>query len=103
MLPAERPLALLSPVVLGIALSELFPLFGQIIQREDGRDRTHRHTSPAVNALNRVDIEHLFLSERGLILLGMNTIDRTSINASSVLGADAWLCNYVGHKGEYVS
>jgi hypothetical protein len=34
----------------------------------------------------------------GIILLGMNAIHRTSIDACGVFGVDARLCNYIGHK-----
>ena len=103
MRPAWKLLVRLSAVVLGVALSELLPFLGQIIQCEDGRDRAYRDASPAVNALDWVDIEHFFFCECGLVLLGMNTIDRTGVDAGSILCADARLCDYVGHKGECVS
>src|SRR6266852_4825514 len=93
-----NPTSQLAPVVLGVALGEGLPLLRQIVQREDGRHRTHWHAGAAVNALYRIDVEHLFFAERRLILLRMNAVHRASVYAGGVLGPDARFCNHVCHK-----
>src|SRR5260370_27845233 len=45
--------------LLGIERGETAPLSGNIGFREDGLDRTFRHTGFAVDAINWVDVEHL--------------------------------------------
>src|SRR6266849_2406626 len=46
----------LPPEVLRVPLSVLFPLFREVVEREDGRDRTYRHAGAAVNAFHGIDI-----------------------------------------------
>jgi hypothetical protein len=84
--------------ILGIPLGEVFPLFGQIIQRKDRRDRTHWYASAAVDAFDWVNVQHFFLCERSCILLGMNAIYRAGINAGGVFGPDAGFGNNESHK-----
>src|SRR6266446_5882565 len=86
------------PEVLRIPLRVLFPLFRQIVEREDGRDRAHGHAGAAVDALHGIDIQHLLGCELVGVLLGMNAIHRTGVNTGGVFGSDAGLGNYVGHK-----
>src|SRR3984893_19106041 len=88
----------LPPVILRVALGESGPLLRQIVQRENGRDRTHRNAGAAIDAFHRIDVEHLFLAERRLIFLGMNAIHRAGVHTGGVLGSDARLCNHVCHK-----
>jgi hypothetical protein len=44
-----------------------------------------------------MNIEHFGRLETSLILSGMDTIDRTDIDAGRVLGTNAWLADDVGH------
>src|SRR5580698_5613813 len=94
----ERGTPVLPAKVFGVSLRESLPLFRQVIQRENRRHGAHGNTSSAIDALNRVDVQHFLFGERGRILLRMDTIDWTSVHTSSVLGADARFCNYVCHK-----
>src|ERR1019366_9759590 len=86
------------PEVLRIPLGVLFPLFRQVVEREDGRDRAHRYAGAAVDAFYGIDIQHLLSRELVGVLLGMNAIHRTGVNTSGVFGSDAGLGNYVGHR-----
>src|SRR5580658_1054705 len=88
----------LSPEVLRVPLGVLFPLFRQIVEREDGRDRTHGHAGAAVDAFHGIDIQHLFRRILVGVLLGMNAIHRTGVHTSGVFGSDAGLSNHVGHR-----
>src|SRR6266853_751314 len=91
-------MAALPPEVLRIPLGVLFPLFRKVVEGEDGRDRTHRNAGAAVDALHGIDIQHLLGPELLRVLLGMNAIHRTGVNAGSIFGSDAGLGNHVGHK-----
>jgi len=92
----------LTAVVLGVALGKLLPLLRQIVQSKDRRNRAHRHTCAAIDALHRIDVQHLFCRKRGRIFLRMNAIYRASIHAGGVLRVNARFCNYVCHR-VYVS
>jgi len=87
----------LAAEILGVALGKVLPFFRQIVQCENRRHRTHRYAGAAVDALDWINVQHLFFGVTGCILLGMNAIHRTSIDASGVFGPDAWFCNYVCH------
>jgi hypothetical protein len=95
---AQMEIPILPAKVFGVSLGESFPLFRQVIQRENRGYRADGNTSAAIDALNRVDVQHFLFGERRRILLRMDTIDWTSIHTSGVLGSDARLCNYVCHK-----
>jgi hypothetical protein len=51
----------------------------------------------AVDALRGVDVELLGLGEAGLVLGGMDAVDRADLDARVVLGADAGLVDHAGH------
>src|SRR5579883_322215 len=85
-------------VIGGILFGVLLPLLRQVIQRENSRNRAHRHTSAAIDALYRIDIQHLRGRMRRLILLGMNAVHRARIHTRRVLGPDARFCNDISHK-----
>src|SRR5208337_2230141 len=76
----------------------LFPLFRQIVEREDGRNRAHRHAGAAVDAFYGIDIQHLLGRELVGVLLGMNAIHGTGVNTGGGFGSDTGLGNYVGHR-----
>lgn len=88
----------LSAEVLRVLLRKLFPLLWQVVERKDRRNGAHGHTSAAVNAFDRVYIEHLFGSVLFGILLRMNAVHRAGVNARGVFCTDTGLGNYVGHK-----
>jgi hypothetical protein len=89
--------SLLTPKVLGVALLEVLPLFRQVVHCEDGRDRADWDAGAAVDALDRVNIDHFLFAECGLVFLGVNAIDRACIHAGGVLGSNAGFCDYIGH------
>jgi len=78
-------------------LGEFLPLFRQIVQCEDGRDRADRHARAAVDALYRVDIEQLLGCVGRFIFFRVDAIHRARVHASGVLRPDTRLCNHVGH------
>jgi hypothetical protein len=85
--------------ILRIAFGEALPLLGQIIEGKNGGNRADRYASAAVDALHRIDVEHLFLRKRRRVLLGVNAIDRARIHTSRILGSNARFCNHISHKG----
>jgi hypothetical protein len=91
----------LSAKVLGVALGVTFPLFRQIVERENRRHWAHGNAGAAVDALYGIDVEHFFGGELGVVLFGVDTVNRARIHASVVFGADARLCYDIGH--DYVS
>ena len=76
----------------------MLPLLRQIVEREDGRNWANGDAGAAVDAFDRIDVEHFFFAEGGLILLGMDAVHGTSVDASGVLGVDARFRDYVCHK-----
>src|SRR5262245_23610580 len=89
-------------VVLGVHLNILLRLLGHFVHRKNRLDRTRRHARPTVDALVRVDVEHLHGREIGLVLPGMDAIDRAHVDAGAVLGPDARLSDDVSHWGPFV-
>jgi hypothetical protein len=77
-------------VVVGVHLSEVLPLFRKIIFSEDCLDRASWFTSPAINALVRVDIEQFRGFKCRLVFAWMNAIYGTDVHTSRVL------CPYAG-------
>src|ERR1035441_1154570 len=92
----EGPVNLLA-VVSGVPRREALPLLRQIVERKDRRNRANRNARAAIDAFHRVDVKQLRFRVVGLILLGMNAIDRAGVDAGGILGADAGFCYYVCH------
>src|SRR5664280_2024633 len=88
----------LTAEILGVALGVLFPLLRQIVERENRRHRADRHAGTAINALDRIDVQHLFSRELVAVLLGVNAVHRTGIDAGRVLGADTRFRDHISHK-----
>src|SRR5439155_9393771 len=61
-------------VVLRIHVCEIRPLFRQVIQREDGRDRADRYACPAIDALYRIDVQLIRALEIRFVFLGVDAI-----------------------------
>ena len=88
--------ARLEPV--GVDLNKVFPLIWSRRLLEDRLDRANRLTGAAVNAFLGIDIELVFFRKFfGLVLCGMDAVDRTDIDASGILHVDAGLSNDIGH------
>src|SRR5664279_4414045 len=88
----------LTAEILGVALGVLFPLLGQIVERENRRNRAHRHAGAAINALDRIDVQHLFGRELIAVLLGVDAVHRTGIDAGCVFGVDARFRDHISHE-----
>src|SRR5271157_3904109 len=89
---------LLAAEVLGVALGVFLPLLRQIVERENRGNWAHRHARAAINALDWIDVQHLFSSELIAVLLGVDAVHRTGIDAGRVFGADTGFRDYIGHK-----
>src|SRR5207302_9114200 len=74
---------------LGIQLNECLLIFRHVVLMKDRFHRALRHAGLAVDALIRMDIEHL--------LAFIKTLDRANHNAIGVFAAEAGLDNYMGH------
>src|SRR5204863_9071281 len=81
----------------GVPRGAFGPLLGQIVHREVTRYRANRHARPAIDALYRVYVEHLFGGVPGIILLGVDAIHRGGVHARRVLRSDAGFCYDICH------
>src|SRR5438045_3831623 len=88
----------LSPEILCIPRGVALPLLRQVIKRENRRYRTNGNACSAINAFDRIDVEHLFARKLRVILLRMDTINRSGIHAGVVFSADARFCYDISHK-----
>ena len=81
---------------------KLLPLLGQIVERENCRHRAHRDASSAVDAFHGINVElrHSVESRATVIiacvLLRVDAIYRTSVNAGGVFGSDAGFGDNIG-------
>src|SRR5882762_9307371 len=87
-----------------VGLDVRVPLLRQIIQHENGRHRTDRYASAAINALSGIDVElRHFIERRAAIFIGaalcrMDAIHRAHIYTGSVFRPDAGFSDDVGHR-----
>src|SRR5436305_3996951 len=93
-----RPVEPLLAEIVSVELRVLLPLVRQLVLSEAGIHRTCLDASVAVDALLRVDVEHLDALVLGLIRGGMDAVDRADLDTRVVLGADAGLGDHVGHR-----
>jgi lysophospholipase L1-like esterase len=96
-LAANSGADLFALVILQVQGDVLRPLVRQLVLGEAGVDRARLDAGIAVDALLRVDVEHLDLVVVGLIRRRMDAVDRTDLDARVVLGTDARLGDDVGH------
>jgi len=73
------------------------PLLRQVVLREDRRNRADRDARTAIDALDRVDINHLSVREGRFVFFRMDAVYRTGVHTSRVFGADAGFRDYVCH------
>jgi hypothetical protein len=86
-------------IVVGtIHLLKFQPSIGQIRIGENCRYRTHRNAGAAMDAFQRVDVQHPLLLERRFLAARMNAVDWTGVNTRGVLHAYAGSSNYVSHR-----
>ena len=78
----------LLPIVIGVDLDEMLPLFWDIIFTEDRFHRTGGLTRATVNTLVRIDVEHFSTLELRLVFPRMDAINRTDIHTSRVFGSN---------------
>lgn len=76
----------------------LLPFFGSSRFFENSRDRASWLARATVNALVRVDVEHLAGLEFLLILRWVDTIHGADIYTRSILYAHTRLGNHIGHR-----
>src|SRR6185312_1908296 len=91
-----RPAALRE--VVGVDLGVLLPLVRELVLGEAGVDRARLDAGVAVDALLRVDVEHLGRVGSGLVGRRVDAIHGAHLDTGVVLGADARLGDYVGHS-----
>ena len=65
-----------------------------VVNRRNG---TGRHTGAAIDAIFMMELEHRRGFEFGLVLSGVNAVDRTDIHACRVLGIDARVRDHEWH------
>ena len=85
-------------IVRGVHTYVRLPLSRRFIERKDRLDRACWHAGAAVDALVRVDIQHLHVGEPGLILTWMNAVDGAHVDTRRIFGADAGLADDVRQR-----
>jgi hypothetical protein len=91
----KLPMVLLK--VIGIHLYEVPPLLRGIIFGEDCLDGACRLARATIDALIRVNVEHLGPLESILVLARVDAVYGANVNACRVLRPDAGFCNNVRH------
>ena len=90
-------------VVVRVDLDVLRPLRGHGALLEDRAHRAGRLAGAAVNALLRVDLEHINAVEVVFALSWMNAVHRAYIHAGSIFDTDTGLRDYIRHGNNYSS
>ena len=81
----------------------LLPLLGQVVQRKNRGHRTDRYTGAAIDAFHGINVELGNVVEYGAavvigrILLGVDAINGTGVDAGGIFGPDAGFGNDKGH------
>ena len=78
-----------------VAFDELFLGLGNVFEGENRIRSAGRDAGAAVDTLHGIDKELSGRFETGLVLLGMDAVDRANIDAEGVL--DAGIGDYIGH------
>jgi hypothetical protein len=78
----------------------MLPFIGNIIFPKDRLNGASRLTGPTINALGRIDVKQIRFVKTYFVLARVNTINRTSVNASGIFSADTRFTNYkYSHEG----
>jgi len=92
---------------LHVALVEfriLLPLLGKVVQRKNRGDRADWDTGSTIDAFHRINVQLGNVVERRTtvvitgVLLGVDTIYGTGVDAGGVFGSDARFGNDIGHR-----
>jgi hypothetical protein len=92
---------------LHVALVEfriLLPLLGKVVQRKDRGYGADWDTGSTIDAFHRINVELGNVVERrttvviSRVLLGVDAIYGTSVDAGGVFGSDAGFGNDIGHR-----
>jgi hypothetical protein len=92
---------------LHVALVEfriLLPLLGKVVQRENRGYRADWDTGATIDAFHRINVELGNVVERrttvviSRVLLGVDAIHGTGVDAGGVFGSDAGFGNDIGHR-----
>src|SRR5215510_5951946 len=92
---AQMPICVklfLADEIVRVDLDIFTPFFRHFVVDENGVYRAGGNAGAAVDAIVRIDIEHRVL------VIAVDTIHRTNIDAAFVLDADAGLRDHVGHN-----
>ena len=84
--------------IVGVDLREVGPFLGEIVEREDGGDRADGDAGAAIDALHRVDVDHVDRGEVRLVFFRVDAIHRTSVDTGRVFRSDTGFRNYVCHR-----
>src|SRR5436190_14893906 len=84
-------------VIVRILVNKIRPPGRRLVERENSLDRARRHAGAAVDALVRMNIEHLGRGELGLVLPGVNAVHRADVHARGILRTDAGLADDIRH------
>jgi hypothetical protein len=76
---------------------ELLPLFWKIFQRENRCHWANRNASAAVDAFNRIDVQHRLRIMLGLVFARVDTVHGTNIYARTIFRIDTRFGDYISH------
>src|SRR5258708_18189964 len=94
---AER-FQLLLRVPVSVDGCEALPLLRQVFEGEDGGYRANRDASAAIDAFRWINEELLLAFKLGLVLAGMDAVDRADIHAGGIFRADTRFGDHVSHS-----
>jgi hypothetical protein len=89
-------------VVVCVDLCELLPLLWEIALGKNCRDRARRNACAAINALNRIDKQHVFRCEVRFAFFRMDAVYGTGIHACGVFHVNARFGNDVGRRTSFL-
>src|SRR5215468_5582092 len=81
----------------------VLPLFRYIVLRKDGSHRARGFARTAVDALFRMDVKHRRRLELRFVLLRVDAVHRTRVDASRILRADTRFTNDICHRVSFWS
>src|SRR5580765_6490408 len=88
-------------VVVAIPGDEAIPRPRRLVERENRVDRTRRHAGTTVDALVRMNVQHLSRWKLRFVFPRVDAVHRAYIHASRVLRTNAWLADDVRHLPDH--